>query len=346
MLIVHAGLHKTGSTALQAYFNQASARDLNGKVFGGSLNQVLREGRLTPEITAPMVAAARESDVIVTSEALFGRMDNVYEDAIQRAEDIVRCFGSVPFVVVLYVRPQLDWASSCYSQWIMEGGAGLPGGYAEQVLAQPNLRWSHLIAEIAGVLGWDHVAVRPFPPRGSVVEDFCASQGLRAPVTGAADTSNRSITPAQTALLRCLNDDPARPDRVWGRRALQGRDWGLPASVAYSVFSEQDQLRLQAIQTEDWPVLVEMLEAVGGQDIPAFEAAMAAEQRPIRPFVGQDLSSMPVSEEALQLLRRSLPLALGPRQRRNRLAGLRSQLWHEPAAVPRLVWASIRGRQG
>lgn len=211
--IVHIGMQKTGSTAIQQYLHHN--RDelaANGVLFPkglGRLNQqtlpLIGKGNqsvsalhrklklLTPEDAVAHVRRAsrrlgqqvreqRPRTLILSSEQLSAEVRS--PEDISRFAAWVRRYGPDPTIVV-YVRRQDLWLLSRYSMQILYGGTHtfeLPDPSATGPGTLFDYRW--LVDRWAEEFGPDHVIVRVFERerlvRGDVVHDFMDAIGETA----------------------------------------------------------------------------------------------------------------------------------------------------------------------
>ena len=246
--IVHAGLHKTGSSSIQVALSQSTStrdRRLFLPVEGASQSDEEWRKRL--------LALAAEPRGLLSDENLLGSPFDGYALAIRRIELLRDALGGHPMSFVAYVRPQTTWLQSLYLQGVQEGKSQSPGEFLELLLNAPNLRWSVLGTAIRHGLDAGRLDLRVYKPR-DVVDDFFSSQGLGSPPRLARNgiRVNRSIAPIQGPVLRNLLSDPELDldDKVRIRRVFQDElSSGAPAG--YSSFSETQQRAIGSVLEED-----------------------------------------------------------------------------------------------
>jgi hypothetical protein len=216
-LILHAGMHKTGSTSIQAALAAAGRRDfvyLDWQAANHStLFTLLFEERpesyfafrrrgLDREALAALrqrwlarterqVARAGSRPVVLSAE----RIATAPPDAIERLRDwfAPRCDGIDVFA---YVRPAVPWVRSMFEQAVRTRAT-------EFALRWPHYRRS--LAPLDRVFGRDRVHLRAFRKAalsgGDAVQDFAAWAGLAGvPQDGAA----RNTGAAAEAVALCL----------------------------------------------------------------------------------------------------------------------------------------------
>jgi hypothetical protein len=220
-VVLHGGMHKTGSTSIQ-------------EAFDGYVDSSVRYARLSiPNHSIPIRAAysflpwripqyrriGKTAIACLRAKYQFRRiitdeLKKPTERLIFSAEEL----GSMPrhavasFVrsllryagtvtAIMYVRDPKSFASSVFQQQVRSGR----GVFS---IPQPNYR--RRLGTLGGVLGRDAVQFVCFDPNSfpgrSVVNDFCqrvgvAPEALRAPLT----RSNKSLSLESTALLYCWN---------------------------------------------------------------------------------------------------------------------------------------------
>ena len=246
-VIVHAGLHKTGSSSIQvALKNSTWARDrrLDLPVEGGnhSEEQWLKRFR----------RLASSSEGVLSDENLLGSPFDGYVKASQRIAALRDAMGGVPVKFVVYIRPQPQWLQSLYLQGIQQGKPESATEFLEKVFHAPNLSWAVLARVIRNGLGAGDVDLRTYRS-SDVVTDFFSSQGLGSPPRFSRDgiRVNRSISPIQGPILRELLSDPElnEAERLRLRRVFQVA-LASGSMTGYSSFTEaqQEQLRHRASQ--------------------------------------------------------------------------------------------------
>ncbi len=220
-VVLHGGMHKTGSTSIQ-------------EAFEGYVDSSVRYARLSiPNHSIPIRAAysffpwqipqyRRIGKTAASSIRAKYHFRSIIKDELTTpAERLIFSaeeLGSMPkhavaaFVrslrryaetvtAIVYVREPMSFASSVFQQQIRAGRAVFE-------IPQPNYR--RRLGTLGGVLGRDAVQFVLFDPDTfpgrSVVSDFCqrvgvAPEGLRAP----SARSNKSLSLESTALLYCWN---------------------------------------------------------------------------------------------------------------------------------------------
>ena len=247
-LIVHAGLHKTGSSSIQFALRHSTVtrgHRLFLPIEGGSQSE--------EEWLKRFRRLASSSQGILSDENFLGSPFDGYAKASQRITAFRDAMGRRPVSFVAYVRPQPRWLESLYLQGIQQGNSESPAEFLDQVLGAPNLRWSILGTVIRDELGADSLDFRPYSSR-DVVEDFFRSQSLGSPPSFSRNglRINRSIAPIQGPLLRDLLSDPDldSSDKLRIRRVFQS-PLATGAMSGFSCFSEAQQTEMRDVLTDD-----------------------------------------------------------------------------------------------
>ena len=173
MITFHVGLHKTGTSALQTVLGQVPARSLNGAFYQGSGEGFCRaEGVHDGRAAQLLKRRARSQHVIVSNNGIIGNVWNVYQHAAEIASRIGVVFGDTAYQVILYVRPQLEWATSLYKERIEAGYSDDPTEFIDGLIDQPNLKWTNLIRVMKEAVGARNLIVRCYQTGIGVVDDF------------------------------------------------------------------------------------------------------------------------------------------------------------------------------
>ncbi len=339
MITVHVGLHKTGSTSIQAALGLVRHR-LALLVLPPNV-----EGLWTrPERIAKIVAASKTGAVVISDEGIMGGMADAYGSAGERLDSLRTALSDTPFEIVLYLRPQLDWLASAYLQLVQEGGTVSSRDFWESVRDQDLLSWSVLCNVVAQRSGAERVRVRAHVPGRDVVEDFFAVCGIGAAPrpTSAGIRINESISAIQAPILARLNrDESISPDgRLRLRHMFQGplavgvdRDW--------SPFPQDVQVQIADRYRADWLDVADVLEVADPEEAQVFRDASALWDRPVQRFPGE-FGEPTISAE---LLRSLAVLAQRPEDRSLGIWGrAMAKAKDSPGDLPRAVRAALHRR--
>ncbi len=223
---VHAGTHKTGTTAIQRflatnwealkqaglYYPCAGRRsaDLPGHhniaaELGGEANFNISAGALAD--VAAEVARFRAPSVCFSSERFATLHDRA--DALVALRDAIVASGYRPRIVV-YVRAQPGYAESLYTELVKLGSARSMASYLDEIVtrgvataphASFRFEYGALIDGFARVFGPDAVIVRGYRDRGQahwLIHDFLDAVGVAKTSRGTfverAAYENRRLT--------------------------------------------------------------------------------------------------------------------------------------------------------
>lgn len=339
MITIHVGLHKTGSTSIQAALRLIDhRRDLLVVPVGSS-------SRWTSEkFPQRLVDVSRSRHVIVSDENLLGEMLQVYSSAAQQLMQIREALDGADYQIVMYLRPQASWLASAYLQHIQEGGTLMGSNFLEEILEREFLEWRVLCGLLSRESGARRVWVRAYVPGRDVVRDFFAISGLGSPpvpTTGKLRI-NASISATQALILRTLNADPSvSPDeRLLMRRLFQGIL--VPTNSRCSPFPQQDQETITRRFWPDWIALAEMLDDVDPNEAQVFRKSAVLWDTPALPYAGSRLSDPEVVAELLRCLR--LLGAAVQTPSRSMLSRALDKATQNPRDLPRLLSRTLRRR--
>lgn len=247
-LVLHAGMHKTGSTAIQTAFAAGSdpaARYVDWITSNhSSLFALLthdapeptpllrRMGLASGDLQHRRAAALRDFRQVLaslTGTGIFSaeEMFSATRPQLERFHDILSGFGH-DIDVLMYVRPPVSFAESAFQQRLKGGRPHL----LDPDRLIPDYR--HAIENLDVVFGRSRVELRPYHPwefpDGDVVRDFAGYVGTEPPA-GRPIRKNASLSAQATALLylyRCAVVDtpaarrPAPPALLSSLRRIQG----------------------------------------------------------------------------------------------------------------------------
>lgn len=273
-LIIHAGMGKTGTSAIQAALG-ASERALL-RLGAQYLGMWLRDidpayvgydgfERFCAQSDAELRRDARRlirtlderppETFIYSNESVFGSIAAFHpfiDELVERGVDVR---------VVIYLRPMPDWLPSAFVQWnaFHKTHRGPIQSFAEKGRALSGLY--ALVPRWLDALG-DRVLVRPFGKGRDVVDDFEEVIGL--PLSRPEKRVWERIDPAETVLRGLFNDridDPAVP-AMFERSLRLARDQKVRSVDA---FREKvlDTSGLDAILTLRRPIIDEIMTRTG-----------------------------------------------------------------------------------
>lgn len=338
MRVLHVGVHKTGTTSIQAALRMVSHRSALGLLLPRDGVRVLSD-----EWVTLLTASASCLDLVVSDETLLGDPLDGYSQAEERVDALRRLrpvLGDVQ--VIVYFRPQASWLPSVYTQSVQGGSAAPPEEFMATLWDAQGLRWMHLLRLLTQAFGTDRVTVRLFDPRIDAVGDFfdiCRLGG--APNTGGARVEeNVSVSAAQVPILRELNSDPAlsKQERAAVRAFFQ-IDVGISAGPRMSPFSEELQQRIAEAFAEDWR---ELLDFVSSSVRPgATRRSLVQWPEDPLPFAGSGLEDPAVKNEVVRSLRVATAMSDAGR-RPSFVQRVRHKLATSPGDIPNAARRGLR----
>ena len=279
-LLVHAGLHKTGSTSLQESLRSS-----------GLLLPSVRADFRSEDRLALRLRQARVRGLIVSSEHFLGEMVNFYSTAAQRLDWLRREFDSVTLIV--YLKPHLEWHESAFSQLIQQGTPMTEIEYIRSIEQSPVADFRELARLITRFNTSTSIGLVRWAP--NVVEDFSGVIDFNLPHS---QKRNISLHPlALEAMRRMTHSGAFRHDKM----RLILKSWAPETPCDTSIFSEETQSYFIGKQAE-WLATAEILSSF--QEVPpGWEEAFKTGTRPSArdTFTDEHLSS------ALALLRAEGP---------------------------------------
>jgi hypothetical protein len=191
-VLLHIGLHKTGTTAIQMFMS-ANSRRFPGVLYpahgrpeehpyGHHLLpwSLQRRHKIRPEPVwkelRSEIEGAAEGDAVLSAEA-FGMLD---AKAVARVRELL---PAVPARVIVYLRRQDEFVQAMYATMIASGSTVPPfEDYLKQVTSRGRLDYYALLGRWAAAFGKENLCVRVYGKNslidGDVVRDFCAQAGL------------------------------------------------------------------------------------------------------------------------------------------------------------------------
>lgn len=235
-LIIHAGLHKTGSTSLQATMLKTKVEGLQyvnwgGPNHSGAFNACFATNKLdsrTADVRGIADRARAMSGQLL--DQLQDQLTNPKADkllisaesiSIARSPDVLRRFRDFfaphvrSFRVFAYVRPPATMLASAYQQQIKNG---LMAAFPGSMRVQPRLQM------LEAGFGAENVTFRKFDreifPEGDVVVDFGRQIGVDIPKE-AVRRVNESVSLEATAALYCSAKYGVMGQRFQGASRIQ-----------------------------------------------------------------------------------------------------------------------------
>ncbi|MCB1351972.1 MAG: hypothetical protein KDK03_04470 [Rhodobacteraceae bacterium] len=229
----HIGAHKTASTFLQANLRASREalanagldvvlrQDVLATPFAKELGKVSQDRHDPEEISSKAAQSLRKvlpkgtNDVLVTCEDLVSslKIQDFYQHLGKAAQYICKALPKFDVHFILYIRRQPDYIESVYMQNVHLGRSIKFERYLERANAV-DLSWLKVADAMAGAVGPERVAVRPFETIRSLGEEaflrqFLTICGLRAPEAftvsdeiGRSRAANRSYSALAMKIAR------------------------------------------------------------------------------------------------------------------------------------------------
>ena len=256
MLTLHAGLQKTGSTAIQQYFRRLGHRTIENFSFFGppDFHAWIVTGlpESAPDLEKLERALRCGRHVLVSNENLLGSIWDVHADAPQRVGRILDHFLSITEVqFLIFLRPQHTWVESAYRQFVHDDASGTTGkDFAQRMLDSEFLSHVNLLLALKGVAGPERLIVRPYSKAADVVSEVASLVNLEPSVLRLPD-ANPSLTAVDVEMLRRLNHGAGPMARKSHVRYLRHRR-PLKDEFGYSSIPRSLQEELRHFAMEDW----------------------------------------------------------------------------------------------
>ena len=338
MITIHCGLHKTGSSSIQLALELM--RNTTRRVI---ITPDLADDRTEQGWSDRINALARSSDAIFSDENLLGTPYDGYQLAPKRVAILRSAFGGVPYQLVVYVRPQLDWLPSVYLQGVQEGRTIGAERFWTGIKDEPLLEWSRLLDLLRKESGAERVIVRAHTRARDAVTDFFKVCGLgKPPRTGKTMIRiNSSISAVQAPVLIALNELPdVTPEQRGKLRSVFQQVLTPGAAVGSSPFPESVQLEIAWRFENDWLAVADSLAKDDHKESQTFRNEAQRWLEPPISFAGASLDDVAVRREALRSLQ-----VLSLRQEvesPSRLRRLTTKLRDDPAGFPQAFLRALR----
>jgi len=291
MLTVHVGLHKTGSTSIQVALRRALKMSAVVPQEGDS-----QEDEAVFERLVRAAAGAR----VISSESLLGSPVDGYATAPERVRLMADALAGIPYTLVVYLRPHLQWFESVYVQYVQEGGTETPEELVTNMLNSPYVHWHELLKALLSESGADRLVARAYQADRDVVADFFSTVALgKPPARKSPPRLNTSLTASQVSVMRALNGATSisRTQRQLLRGVLQQM---APGSLnGLSPLPEELQRQIVQRLEDDWVSLAEVPACFGDRE--RFSRGAYADEI-LRPYAGSSLEEPTGRDELARVL--------------------------------------------
>lgn len=244
-VLIHAGIHKTGSSSIQE-----SLRNLgrtSGNRYGVATSSFELDSLLaTPVEHQPEIA-------IYSDESAFGEFYGFYADSSTRMKTLRERLHSHEIIsVVFFIRDYVSWLESCFVQFVHEGNAGNPNNFASELLGvRPNL-YSSLFEDAQKIFGERVVEIRYLAPKEDAIGQLSAcwrsAAGLPKllPVLGGRQNTSNPNKASIWTLSQLNAFDGA--ENLGLRSYLQNLSTGrISNSCFFSLETQRALLQMQAL---------------------------------------------------------------------------------------------------
>lgn len=203
---------------------------------------------------------SRSQDVILSCEQALGSGRLCYSNLPERIEILNEAFNDCQITLIVFLRPQLPWLESMYTQVLQEGKGTLHPvtDFLSTAMESPFLQWNALVDLVAEQLNPEQIHAVEYSPK-TVIEQFAGlchissdgSDGVR---------SNKSVSAIRGLALSELANDPEL-DRRLLRHLLQSMV-SPTQSERLSPFTLDQQRSVLDHFREDWMLVSRRQEAV------------------------------------------------------------------------------------
>lgn len=257
LILFHAGLHKTGTSAIQEAF-AVSIHSSRYRVEAVPAS-FIDAGELNPLWVQQLKRKAQRGTVIISSERILGEMMGCYGTFEDRASVLAEAFSDVDYRLVVYLRPQHDWFESAYVQIVQEGSELDPSILALRTLNSPALRYHEMVHKLDEICGPQRFQPIPYVKGCDAVASFFESFNLGVvPRVSRGRIVNPSISPLEALTVREASSPGAERVRIAHLLQFGVVSWPVdlePIARESSSLNADLQTRLLEHTYADWKEL-------------------------------------------------------------------------------------------
>lgn len=155
-VLIHPGLHKTGSSSIQEALSRFSKTPQAQK---RSIKIALSDKDLFAILKSPV--ESQPEFLILSNESLFGEFYNFYSDADSRMVALSEALKGHEIVDVTFCfRSYSPWIESCFAQAIHEGRTQGPEDFVKSFLSLTSPLYARLLRQAQTIFGSDIVRAR------------------------------------------------------------------------------------------------------------------------------------------------------------------------------------------
>lgn len=311
MLVLHAGLHKTGSSAIQEALTrtgkQANFRSI-------SISPPALGAPVLSNINLARLAKVSQSqNIILSSEDLFGSPYNAYHQLASPLLDLRTGLQHSDVTLVVYLKPQLEWAEKVATQVVQAGGVLHPTVLIEDLLASDHFSWVDMHDVVQRLCPRWKIVFRPLPPRTNVVEDFFRTV-LQEPANAYPLDSyqNQSMSAWAAQCVREVGGDLTSSERHRLARTVQSLSGQVMRRGPGSLLPRDLQDRLLEFQETEASRLVRGSHNLDEADVASFQNMYEMARGYVLPCVSDVSERDELMEYSFNLMERLSRLALDP----------------------------------
>ena len=301
-------------------------------------NRVLDGEHFNLKLLAEAVRASTKGPVVISYEAAFGRMTDMYRSASARGLELSAALRGVDYRVVVFVRPVHSWLESSFVQLIQQGESPVEDSFFDRLGGPDSVGWHGVLEDLEAAFGPDRLIVLPYRSGVDVVQLFARACNFELPAAGVR-VANRSIPPTQAALMGLVNTRLDPHQSKYLRSVLQNQRVDRLDLFPTSPFSPDNQIRLLERSRIDWS---EVWRHWGDEEFSSVHTFSLGD----RPLPQADLSGI---EPAMVSAISDVLVALvtdGERVRGSlRSSSLRARVKRIPVVGSGLAWLSQKVRQ-
>lgn len=260
-IILHIGIHKTGSTAIQSWLKTSQAHLASHHIVAlpsppFSLSRSIMEAvklddalitACRSELATAIASQSISPDhtLVLSAEGFSGSIRKGYTNAPICAKILAQILAEHTVTVAVYLRPQDSFIESLYTQRIHQGEST---SFPEYLAALPSnaFDWQNHVQAFAATFGQASLRVRPYhksqlPESDSILRDFCQILGCPfAPTSTEPTIKNVGYSRDAMELARSVNPSLSAPDqhtlRKWLQKTASKGTWN-----AYSYFTPEQR---------------------------------------------------------------------------------------------------------
>ncbi len=311
MLVLHAGLHKTGSSAIQEALTRTGKR------------ASFRSISISPPATgapvlsntnlAQLAIVSQSQDIIFSSEDLFGSPYNAYRQLPSLLLDLRTGLQHSDVTLVVYLKPQLEWAEKVATQVVQAGGYLHATVLIEDLLASDHFSWIDMHDVVQRLCPRWKLVFRPLPPKTNVVDDFFQTV-LQEP----ADAypldiyQNQSMSAWAVQCVREVGRDLTLSERHRLARTVQSLSGQVRRGGPGSLLPRDLQDKLLEFQETEASRLVRGSHNLNEVDVVSFQNMYEEARAQVLPCVSDASERDELMEYSFNLMERLSRLALDP----------------------------------